>query len=53
MANIKELSQLPERLCGGHRLCGGCGASGCAAGSATSRHDHKIGFPQRGGDLFG
>lgn len=27
MANIKQLSQLPERLCGGHRLCGGCGAS--------------------------
>jgi pyruvate ferredoxin oxidoreductase beta subunit len=27
MANIKELSALPTRLCGGHRLCGGCGAS--------------------------
>ncbi|MDR1083033.1 MAG: hypothetical protein LBL27_04090 [Coriobacteriales bacterium] len=27
MANIKELSRIPERLCGGHRLCGGCGAS--------------------------
>jgi pyruvate ferredoxin oxidoreductase beta subunit len=27
MANIKELSALPVRLCGGHRLCGGCGAS--------------------------
>lgn len=27
MANIKELSALPQRLCGGHRLCGGCGAS--------------------------
>jgi len=27
MANIKELSQTPERLIGGHRLCGGCGAS--------------------------
>lgn len=27
MANIKQLSQVPERLCGGHRLCGGCGAS--------------------------
>ena len=27
MANIKELSNTPERLCGGHRLCGGCGAS--------------------------
>ena len=26
MASIKELSNLPERLCGGHRLCGGCGA---------------------------
>lgn len=27
MANIKELSLHPDRLCGGHRLCGGCGAS--------------------------
>ena len=27
MANIKELSRQPERLAGGHRLCGGCGAS--------------------------
>ena len=27
MANIKELSKIPERLTGGHRLCAGCGAS--------------------------
>jgi pyruvate ferredoxin oxidoreductase beta subunit len=27
MANIKELSRLPERLGPGHRLCAGCGAS--------------------------
>ena len=27
MANIKELSKIPERLTGGHRLCSGCGAS--------------------------
>ena len=27
MATIKELSQIPERLSGGHRLCAGCGAS--------------------------
>lgn len=27
MANIKDLSKKPEHLCGGHRLCGGCGAS--------------------------
>lgn len=27
MANIKELSKLPERLGPGHRLCAGCGAS--------------------------
>ncbi|MDR3135956.1 MAG: hypothetical protein LBU07_00735 [Coriobacteriales bacterium] len=27
MASIKELSQTRERLVGGHRLCGGCGAS--------------------------
>ncbi len=27
MANIKELSKLPERLGAGHRLCAGCGAS--------------------------
>jgi len=25
--SIKELSLVPERLIGGHRLCGGCGAS--------------------------
>ena len=27
MANLKELSKIPERLTGGHRLCAGCGAS--------------------------
>ncbi|MGI6216663.1 MAG: thiamine pyrophosphate-dependent enzyme [Coriobacteriales bacterium] len=27
MANIKQLSALPERLAPGHRLCAGCGAS--------------------------
>ncbi len=27
MANIKQLSETRERLVGGHRLCGGCGAS--------------------------
>jgi len=27
MASIKQLSETPERLVGGHRLCGGCGAS--------------------------
>ena len=27
MANIKELSKIPERLGSGHRLCSGCGAS--------------------------
>jgi len=27
MANIKELSKIPERLSPGHRLCSGCGAS--------------------------
>ncbi|MDR1357909.1 MAG: hypothetical protein LBJ48_00935 [Coriobacteriales bacterium] len=27
MANIKSLSETRERLVGGHRLCGGCGAS--------------------------
>lgn len=27
MANLKELSKIPERLSGGHRLCAGCGAS--------------------------
>lgn len=27
MANIRELSKLPERLGPGHRLCAGCGAS--------------------------
>ena len=27
MATIKQLTELPERLAPGHRLCGGCGAS--------------------------
>jgi pyruvate ferredoxin oxidoreductase beta subunit len=27
MANLKKLSQIPERLSGGHRLCPGCGAA--------------------------
>ncbi len=27
MATIKDCAAMPERLCGGHRLCGGCGAS--------------------------
>jgi len=26
MANLRELSKVPERLTGGHRLCAGCGA---------------------------
>lgn len=26
MANLKELSKMPDRLTGGHRLCPGCGA---------------------------
>jgi pyruvate ferredoxin oxidoreductase beta subunit len=26
MANLKELSKQPEKFCGGHRLCPGCGA---------------------------
>lgn len=29
MANIKQLSERPECLAAGHRLCGGCGASIC------------------------
>ncbi|OGS19991.1 MAG: pyruvate ferredoxin oxidoreductase [Elusimicrobia bacterium RIFOXYA2_FULL_39_19] len=27
MATLKELSQIPEKLTGGHRLCAGCGAT--------------------------
>lgn len=27
MANLKQLSQIPERLTGGHRLCPGCGGT--------------------------
>jgi len=27
VVNLKELSKIPERLSGGHRLCAGCGAS--------------------------
>ena len=27
MPKLKDLAEMPERLCGGHRLCAGCGAS--------------------------
>ena len=27
MTNLKELSEMPDRLTGGHRLCAGCGAA--------------------------
>ena len=26
MANLKQMAKNPERLCGGHRMCSGCGA---------------------------
>ncbi|MFC1559602.1 thiamine pyrophosphate-dependent enzyme [Candidatus Margulisiibacteriota bacterium] len=26
MANLKQMAKDPERLCGGHRMCSGCGA---------------------------
>lgn len=42
MANIKELSQLPERLCGGHRLCGGCGASICVRQVLMGAGDNPV-----------
>ena len=42
MANIKQLSDLPERLCGGHRLCGGCGASICVRQVLMGAGDNDV-----------
>lgn len=42
MANIKELSKIPERLSGGHRLCGGCGASIAVRQVLMGTKDHVV-----------
>lgn len=42
MANIKELTELPERLCGGHRLCGGCGASIAVRQVLMGAGEHEV-----------
>ncbi|MDD5439953.1 MAG: thiamine pyrophosphate-dependent enzyme [Candidatus Omnitrophica bacterium] len=42
MANIKELSKIPERLSGGHRLCAGCGASIAVRQVLMGTKDHVV-----------
>ena len=42
MANIKQLSALPERLAGGHRLCAGCGASICVRQVLMGAGDNPV-----------
>ena len=42
MANIKQCTQLPERLCGGHRLCGGCGAAIAVRQTLMGAGDHQV-----------
>lgn len=42
MANIKELSKIPERLTGGHRLCAGCGASIAVRQVLMGTKDHIV-----------
>jgi len=42
MANIKECTKLPERLNGGHRLCGGCGASIAVRQVLMGAGDHEV-----------
>ena len=42
MANIKELSKIPERLGPGHRLCAGCGASIAVRQVLMGTTDHVV-----------
>lgn len=42
MANLKQLSQIPERLAGGHRLCAGCGASIAARQVLLGAGEHPL-----------
>jgi len=42
MANIKELSKIPERLGCGHRLCAGCGASIAVRQVLMGTTDHVV-----------
>ena len=42
MANIKELSKIPEKLGPGHRLCAGCGASIAVRQVLMGTTDHVV-----------
>lgn len=42
MANLKQLSALPQRLTGGHRLCAGCGASICVRQVLMGAGDSEV-----------
>jgi len=42
MANLKELSKVPERLSGGHRLCIGCGAGTVARQALLAAGDTPL-----------
>ena len=42
MANIKELSDRPEALVPGHRLCGGCGASIAVRQVLMGANDYSV-----------
>lgn len=42
MANIYELTETPERLSGGHRLCGGCGASIAVRQVLMAAGEHEV-----------
>ncbi len=42
MSNLKKLSQKEEVLTGGHRLCGGCGASMVARQVLSASDNPKV-----------
>ncbi|PKQ10305.1 MAG: pyruvate ferredoxin oxidoreductase [Actinobacteria bacterium HGW-Actinobacteria-9] len=42
MATLKELTQNPDRLAGGHRLCAGCGASIAVRQVLMGAGDHAV-----------
>lgn len=42
MANLKQLSAMPEALAPGHRLCGGCGASMAVRQVLMGRGDYDV-----------
>lgn len=42
MPKLKDLAEMPERLCGGHRLCAGCGASVAVRQVLRGTQDHLV-----------